>query len=107
MKTSLSIAAALGVAVSSMALAADEPGKCCAMPKPQPPPSCCCCAKMQKTDVAAAAPSLDQLLSNAKEAKGDQLLDALAAVLNRLIEERKAVQPSPAPGAAASPAHQH
>ncbi len=62
---------------------------------------------MQKPDTAAAAPNLDQLLATAKEAKGDQLLDALAAVLNKLIEERKAGQPSPTPSAAAPPAHQH
>lgn len=105
MNTKLSIALTLAVAVSSMALAADESGKCCAMPKPQPPPSCCCCAKMQKADTAAE-PNLDQLLANAKEAKGDQLLDALAAVLNKLIEDRKTAQPGATPGAAPQ-GHQH
>lgn len=109
MKTMLSMTVAFAVAAASTAFAADESGtaKCCAPPKPQPPPSCCCCAKMQKkTDVAEAPPSLDQLLANAKDAKGDQLLDALAAVLNKLVEERKAAQSGSAP-APAPQEHKH
>lgn len=86
------------LALSSLALAGD-----CGAPK-QPasaPPVCACCEKMK-----AAAPTLEQLVANAKTAKDDQLLDALVAVLNKLVEERKAAQGSATP-AAAPEGHQH
>lgn len=103
MKTMFAIFAAITAAVSTVAFAADEPGKCCDKPKPEPTASCCCCAKAQK---AAASPTLEQLVATAKDAKGDQLLEALGALINKLIEERKGMQPSPAPGAAPQ-GHQH
>ena len=83
-------------------------GDCCA-PKPPPasPPACTCCEKMKS---AAVAPTLEQLIANAKTAKDDQLLDALAAVLNRLIQERKTAQgaaPAALEAPAAPPGHQH
>ncbi len=61
---------------------------------------------MQKADSAPAKPSIEQLLSDAKDAKGDQRLDALAAVLKKLIEERNAAKAGSTP-AAAPQGHQH
>lgn len=106
MKTTFPLATAIIVAVSSIALAADEPAKCCEKPKPEPAASGCCCMKMQKVATTESKTSLDQLLAKAKDAKDDQLLDALAAVLNKLIDERKAAKSGAAP-AAAPEAHQH
>ena len=90
-------------AFSLSSLAADAPGGCCAMMKkePAPPPACCCMKMAAKPE--AAAPDMDALVDQIKTAKGDQLLDTLAAVLNKLIEERKATQGKPAE----APAHVH
>ena len=104
MKTIFLVGVALAMAVSNAALAAGEPnvgmgmgGAMMGGTNPPSLPGCCCSRQMQKTEAAAAEPSLDQLLSNVKDAKGDQLLDALAAVLNKLIDERKAAPPGSAP----------
>jgi hypothetical protein len=43
--------------------------------------------------------AVEELVSKAKSADGDQLLDALASILNKLIEERKAGQPEAATSA--------
>ena len=98
-------ALSLLAAFSLPSLAADAPGGCCAMMKkePAPQPACCCMKMAAKPEAAAAAPDMDALVDQIKTAKGDQLLDTLAAVLNKLIEERKATQGKPAE----APAHVH
>ncbi|MEI9892682.1 MAG: hypothetical protein WDN28_01880 [Chthoniobacter sp.] len=60
-------------------------------------------------EAPAKAPDLDALVDKMKTAKGDQVLEAFAAVLNEILAERKAA-PDKAPEAAmpaAPPAHQH
>jgi len=105
MKTTLFLTAALVAALPS-ALLADEPSKGCSMMKPSADSGgCCCCCKM-KSQTAAAQPTVDELLAKAKEAKGDDLLDALSAVIKKLIEERKAPASSSAPDTAPQ-GHQH
>ncbi len=75
------------------------------MMKPQAESGCCCCCKM-KSQSAVAQPTLDELLAKAKDAKGEDLLNALSAIINKLVEERKAGQPSGAPTAVPQ-GHQH
>jgi hypothetical protein len=105
MKTLQSLALIFIAACPTAAPAADAPpggGGCMMMKKEPAPPGCCCCAKMQSKPDAAKATDIETLIEQMKTAKGDQLLDSLAAVLNKLIEERKAGQP-----AAGASGHQH
>ena len=93
--------------------AADEaaPKEGCKMMKkePAPEPACCCEKMMAKMEKPAKTADLNALVDKMKTAKGDQVLDAFAAVLNEILAERKATQDK-APEAvtpAAPPAHQH
>jgi hypothetical protein len=53
--------------------------------------SCCCMnMKMQGNQAADKAQDLNALVEQMKTAKSDQLLDAMAAVIKKLIEERQA-----------------
>jgi hypothetical protein len=104
MKTLLSLALMMIAACPTAVFAADPPagGGCMMMKKEPAPAGCCCCAKMQSKPETAKATDMEALIEEMKTAKGDQLLDSLAAVLNKLIEERKAAQAAPA-----APGHQH
>lgn len=115
MKTiSLLTALALLASVSGT-FAADEMMKdgCKMMPKKEPAPEpACCCQKMMaaKTEESAKAPDLNALVDKMKTAKGDEVLDAFAAVLNKVLAERKAAQdkaPDAAPSAPAPAEHHH
>lgn len=69
-----------------------------------PEPACCCCKKMMSKSEGETKPAdMDALLEQLKTAKGDQVIDTLAAVLNKLKAERQST-PGKAPEA---PAHQH
>jgi len=99
--------------MGAASFAADEPAakEGCKMMKkePVPEPACCCKKMMEKSEETAKAPTLESLVDKMKTAKGDQVLDAFAAVLNEILAERKAA-PNKAPEAAtpaAPPAHQH
>lgn len=112
MKKSFLPAAALAFALAAGAFAADEPAAkegCKMMAKKEPAPEpACCCEKMKaaKAD-APAKPDLNALVEKMKTAKGDEVLNAFAAVLNEVLAERKAGQDK-APDAPAPPAaHQH
>jgi hypothetical protein len=60
-----------------------------------------------KSEAPAKTADLNALVDKMKTAKGDQVLDAFAAVLNEILAERKAAQDK-APEATAPPAgHQH
>jgi len=110
MKKSFLPAAALAFTLAAGAFAADEPAAakegCKMMAKKEPAPEpACCCDKMKAE--AAAKPDLNALVDKMKTAKGDEVLNAFAAVLNEVLAERKAGQDK-APEAAAPPAaHQH
>jgi hypothetical protein len=94
--------------------AADEPAtkEGCKMmakkdPAPAPEPACCCQKMMAaKSEAPAKTADLNALVDKLKTAKGDQVLDAFAAVLNEILTERKAAQDK-APDAAAPPAEHH
>jgi hypothetical protein len=108
MNTARILGAAIAVMVSASALVAEEAsagGGCAMMKKKEPAPaeSCCCCKKDQaKTEAATKPQDLGGLVDQLKAAKDDQLLDSLAAVLNKVIEERKG-----GPKAEAPHVHQH
>ena len=112
MKTPFLLTALLSAALAAGAMAADEGAakEGCKMMKKEPAPEpACCCQKMMAKKEAAPAPDLDALVEKMKTARGDQVLDAFAAVLNKLLAERKAAQDGApeAPAPAAPPAHQH
>lgn len=76
--------------------------------EPAPEPACCCQKMMAaKSEAPAKTADLNALVDKMKTAKGDEVLNAFAAVLNEVLAERKAA-PDKAPEAAAPPAgHQH
>lgn len=114
MKTT-SLFTALVLLASGGAFAADEMIKdgCKMMAKKEPAPEpACCCQKMMmaKTEEPAKAPDLNALVDKMKTAKGDEVLDAFAAVLNKILAERKAAQdktPDASPSAPAPAEHHH
>ncbi|MEP6669273.1 MAG: hypothetical protein ABJF10_08985 [Chthoniobacter sp.] len=113
MKTLSLLTALLALTFAAGSFAADETAakEGCKMMKkePAPEPACCCQKMMAKTETPAKAADLDSLIDKMKAAKGDQVLDTFAAVLNQIMAERKAVQEKAPEGAtpAAPPAHQH
>lgn len=109
MKTPSLLTAMLVATFAAGSLAADETAAkegCKMMKKEAAPASTCCCQKMMAKNEAPAKPSLESLVDKMKTAKGDQVLDAFAAVLNEVLAERKAAQDK-TPEAPAPPAHQH
>lgn len=106
----------LAFAFAAGSFAADEPAakegckmmaKKEAAPAPAPEPACCCQKMMAaKSEAPAKTADLNALVDKLKTAKGDQVLDAFAAVLNEILTERKAAQDK-APDAAAPPAEHH
>ena len=114
MKTTSLLIALVLLASGGGALAAEEMAKdgCKMMAKKEPAPEpACCCQKMMtaKTEELAKTPDINALVDKMKTAKGDEALDAFAAVLNKILAERKAAQEK-APEASASapvPAEHH
>jgi hypothetical protein len=117
MKTTFLPTAMLLLAFSSGVFAADEmmtKDGCKMMPRkePAPEPTCCCqkAMTMAKPEAATkAGDNLDALVDKMKAAKGDEVLDAFAAVLNKILAERKAAQDKTSEGAPSSsaPAEHH
>jgi len=113
MKTPLLLTGLLFTSLAAASFAEDAaPKEECKMMKkaPTPEPTCCCEKMMAKKEAAVAAPNLDALVEKMMKAKGDQVLDAFAAVLNKLLAERKEAQDKPAADASApatAPEHHH
>jgi len=115
MKTTFLPTAMLLLAFSSGVFAADEMmGKdCCKMmsrKEPAPEPTCCCQKAMTMArPETQGADNLDALVEKMKSAKGDEVLDAFAAVLNKILADRKAAQdkPSEAVPSSSVPAEHH
>ena len=112
MKTISLLTTALAFTLATASFAADETAakEGCKMMKKEaaPEPACCCCEKMMaKAATPAKGPDLESLIDKMKTAKGDQVLEAFAAVLNQILVERKAAQDKAPDAPAAPPAHQH
>ncbi|MDR3406578.1 MAG: hypothetical protein P4L99_29100 [Chthoniobacter sp.] len=112
MKTTSLLTTILALTLGATSFAADEPAakEGCKMMKkePAPEPACSCKKMTEKSEETAKAPSLDALVEKMKTAKGDQVLDAFAAVLNEILAERKAApDKAPEEAAPAAPAHHH
>ena len=112
MKIPTLLTTALVLTFAAGALAAEESAakegcKMMAKKEPAPEPACCCQKMMAAKSEAPAKPDLNALVEKMKTAKGEEVLNAFAAVLNVVLAERKAA-PDKAPEAAAPPAaHQH
>jgi hypothetical protein len=104
--TAMIVLASAGGSFAADEAAAKDGCKMMAKKEPAPEPACCCMKMMMaKSDEPAKTADLDSLIDKMKTAKGDQVLDAFAAVLNKILAERKAAQdkapeattPAPAP----------
>jgi hypothetical protein len=120
MKTPMSflLGGAMLVVAAAGSFAADEPAAkegCKMMAKKEAAPApaaaepACCCEKMMaaKSGAPAKTADLNSLVDKLKTAKGDQVLDAFAAVLNEILTERKAAHDTAPDAAAAHAEHQH
>jgi len=112
MKMSSLLTTAFIFTFAAASFAADEPAakegcKMMAKKEPAPEPACCCQKMMAaKSEASTKTADLNALVDKMKTAKGDEVLNAFAAVLNEVLAERKAAQDK-APEAAAPPAEHH
>ena len=112
MKMSSLLTTAFIFTFAAGSFAADEPAakegcKMMAKKEPAPEPACCCQKMMAaKSEAPAKTADLNALVDKMKTAKGDEALNAFAAVLNEVLSERKAAQDK-TPEAPAPPAEHH
>jgi hypothetical protein len=88
MKSSL-LKITLASALSATSLLAEDGMKCCCMKAPDPK------AEMQKkmeAKMKAADAEVNALLDQMNTATGDKKIDAMAALLNKMLQERKGMQ---------------
>ncbi|HSI11732.1 MAG TPA: hypothetical protein VK961_06790 [Chthoniobacter sp.] len=88
--------------------AAKEGCKMMAKKEPAPEPACCCQKMMAaKSEAPAKAADLNALVDKMKTAKGDDVLNAFATVLNEILSERKAAQDKASEAATPPAEHRH